>query len=68
MKVMILNKTTHFKENKMSLELVDIPVTEPKTNKISVKILIYGACYTELDETNQKQKIQIEYPIFFGKL
>ena len=68
MKVIMLNKTTHFKENKMPLELDDIPVTQPKTNKISVKVLIYGACYTELDETNQKQKIQIEYPIFLEKL
>ena len=65
---MILNKTTHFKENKMSLELVDIHVSEPKTNKIRIKISIYGACYTEHYETNQKQKIQIEYPIFFEKL
>lgn len=50
MKAMVLNKLCNIKENKTPLNLVDIPIPNPKHNEILVKVSTCGVCHTELDE------------------
>lgn len=50
MKAMVLNKVSSFKENKNPLELVDLPIPEPKKKEVLIKISVCGVCHTELDE------------------
>jgi len=47
---MILNKLSNLKENKQPLELLEIPVPEPKVKEVLIKISACGVCHTELDE------------------
>ncbi len=47
---MILNRVSDLKINKCPLDLVDIPIPEPRKNEILIKISVCGVCHTELDE------------------
>ena len=48
MKAMVLKKPSVVEEK--PLELVDLPIPEPADNQILVKVLVCGACHTDLDE------------------
>lgn len=50
MKAMILNKICDLNENPSPLELADLPLPEPATNEIRLKVNACGVCHTELDE------------------
>jgi propanol-preferring alcohol dehydrogenase len=47
---MILRQIRDMGENPRPLELTDLPVPEPATNELLVKVLTCGVCHTELDE------------------
>ena len=48
MKAMVLKKPSVVEEK--PLELTDLPIPEPADNQILVKVLVCGACHTDLDE------------------
>ena len=50
MKALILNKIQKITNDSNPLELVDIPVPEPKADEILIKVSSCGVCHTELDE------------------
>jgi len=50
MKAMVLKKICHLAENRLPLELVDLPLPSPQEKEILVKISACGVCHTELDE------------------
>ncbi len=50
MKAMILNDIVDLNINKTPLIMTDLPVPEPKSNEILIKVLTCGVCHTELDE------------------
>lgn len=47
---MVLKKICHLAENRLPLELVDLPLPSPQEKEILVKISACGVCHTELDE------------------
>lgn len=50
MKAMILKSFSLLNKNKSPLELVDLPIPEPKANEVLLKVSTCGVCHTELDE------------------
>jgi propanol-preferring alcohol dehydrogenase len=50
MKAMVLNAICNLNENKVPLELADLPIPVPHTREILVKVSACGVCHTELDE------------------
>jgi len=50
MKAMVLNKLCNLEENKIPLELVNLPDPVPGEKEILVKVSACGVCHTELDE------------------
>ena len=50
MKAMVLNQLGDLGKNRNPLVLMDLPVPEPKTGEILVKVSACGVCHTELDE------------------
>ena len=50
MKAMILSRITRVDENPLPLQLVELPVPQPKEGEILVKVSACGVCHTELDE------------------
>ncbi len=50
MKAMILTKISQIEANSSSLELVNIPIPEPKANEVLIQVSYCGVCHTELDE------------------
>ncbi len=50
MKAMVLKKLSNLIESKSPLELIDLPVPNPKDNEILLKVSVCGVCHTELDE------------------
>lgn len=50
MKAMTINKISDLRIEKSPLQLSDIPVPEPRSGEILVKIKACGVCHTELDE------------------
>ncbi len=50
MKAMILTKISQIEANSFPLELVNIPIPEPKANEVLIHVSYCGVCHTELDE------------------
>jgi len=50
MKAMVLKGISSFRDNKLPLELVDMPEPVPGDGEILVKVSACGVCHTELDE------------------
>jgi propanol-preferring alcohol dehydrogenase len=50
MKAMVLKGITSLPENKLPLELADLPVPVPHEHEILVNVSACGVCHTELDE------------------
>jgi alcohol dehydrogenase, propanol-preferring len=57
MKAMVLNKIGAVEDG--CLELVQLPVPEPKDRGILVKVSVCGACHTDLDEAEGRLKPSI---------
>lgn len=47
---MILPGIVSLKEEDQPLELTDLPMPEPKSNEVLLRVLACGVCHTELDE------------------
>jgi len=65
MKAMVLNQITDMSENKNPLQLVDLPVPEPRGHEILIKVSTCGVCHTELDEIEGRTPPP-EFPIILG--
>ena len=65
MKAMILNQICNLRENKNPLELVEVPIPEPKENEILIKISRCGVCHTELDEIEGRTPPS-KFPMILG--
>lgn len=50
MKALVLNDICDLKINYEPLSLVNLPIPEPKSNEILIKVSTCGVCHTELDE------------------
>ena len=50
MKAMILNGVTPIEHNENPLEMADIPVVEPASGEVRLRVKACGVCHTELDE------------------
>ena len=50
MKAMVLSRLVSLDHEDAPLELVDIPVPEPKSGEVRLKVSTCGVCHTELDE------------------
>ncbi|MGC1454485.1 MAG: zinc-dependent alcohol dehydrogenase family protein [Nitrospirota bacterium] len=50
MKAMVLKHITSLAENRSPLDLVDMPIPDPKEHEILLKVSVCGVCHTELDE------------------
>ena len=50
MKAMVLNAITNLGENRVPLQLVDLPDPVPQPGEILLRISACGVCHTELDE------------------
>src|SRR5262245_42168721 len=50
MRAMVLKRTIALSETDAPLELVDLPVPQPKAGEIRSKVAACGVCHTELDE------------------
>jgi len=50
MKAMVLKKITSIKDSTKPLQLLDLPVPEPKADELLIQIDACGVCHTELDE------------------
>ncbi len=62
---MILNQVSLLSENKYPLNLVDIPIPEPKYKEVLIKISVCGICHTELDEIEGRIS-SIKFPVVPG--
>ena len=50
MKAMILNRICNLAENKVPLQLVDMPEPRPSEKEVLIRVTSCGVCHTELDE------------------
>ena len=50
MKAMVLTKITDILKNPTPLQLLDLPIPEPKPGEILIRVSTCGVCHTELDE------------------
>jgi len=50
MKAMVLNAITNLGENRVPLQLVDLPDPVPQAGEILIRVSACGVCHTELDE------------------
>ena len=50
MKAMVMTKTSDLRQNKIPLEMHDVPVPSPGEGEILIRVLTCGVCHTELDE------------------
>jgi propanol-preferring alcohol dehydrogenase len=50
MKAMLLNRLTRLPDDRMPLQLVDLPKPVPAANEILIQVTACGVCHTELDE------------------
>lgn len=65
MKAMVLKHLCNLKKNKNPLELVDLPIPEPRTDEIRIKVSVCGVCHTELDEIEGRTPPP-KFPIVLG--
>ncbi len=65
MKAMVLPRVTDLTQNKSPLELVDLPIPEPKDREILVRVAVCGVCHTELDEIEGRTPPE-RFPIILG--
>lgn len=63
MKAMILNESSPIEEK--PLQMTDLPVPAPGDTQILVKVLVCGACHTDLDETEGRLR-PTKLPIVLG--
>lgn len=63
MKAMVLKKTSPVEEK--PLEPTDLPIPAPNNDQILVKVLVCGACHTDLDEAEGRLKPS-KLPIVLG--
>lgn len=50
MKAMVINKIVSLDEDEAPLDLVELPIPEPRTGQVRLKVSACGVCHTELDE------------------
>lgn len=50
MRAMVLPRIVSLGETDAPLELVDLPIPQPKTGEIRIRVAACGVCHTELDE------------------
>jgi propanol-preferring alcohol dehydrogenase len=50
MRAMVLPKIASLSENDAPLELVNLPVPEPRPGEVRIRVAACGVCHTELDE------------------
>ena len=50
MKAMILRRILNLSDNKLPLELADLPIPIPQEREVLIKVSVCGVCHTELDE------------------
>ena len=50
MKAMVLNEICSFDENRMPLQLADLPEPRPHNDEVLLQVSVCGVCHTELDE------------------
>jgi alcohol dehydrogenase, propanol-preferring len=65
MKAMYLNQISHFDKNLNPLQLVEIPIPEPKGNEILIRVKVCGVCHTDLDEI-EGRTVPSFYPVIPG--
>jgi propanol-preferring alcohol dehydrogenase len=65
MKAMILNQVCDLEKNRNPLVMRDLPVPEPKTNEILVRVSACGVCHTELDEIEGRTPPS-SFPVILG--
>lgn len=62
---MVLNRICDLAEEQEPLELVEIPVPEPRGNEILIRVSCCGVCHTELDEIEGRTPPP-EFPVIPG--
>jgi propanol-preferring alcohol dehydrogenase len=65
MKAMVLQHITSLEEDKTPLDLVEMPIPEPKEHEILLKVSVCGVCHTELDEIEGRTPPSL-FPIIPG--
>lgn len=65
MKAMVLKHITSLAENRSPLDLVDMPIPDPKEHEILLKVSVCGVCHTELDEIEGRTPPS-QFPIIPG--
>jgi alcohol dehydrogenase, propanol-preferring len=50
MRAMVLRKIVALDQTDTPLELVDLPIPEPRPNEVRIRVATCGVCHTELDE------------------
>jgi len=50
MKAMILRQTCSLTDHDVPLDLVDLPIPEPRDDELLLRVSVCGVCHTELDE------------------
>lgn len=62
---MVLNQLCDLKKNRNPLVRMDLPVPEPKTDEILVRVSACGVCHTELDEIEGRTPPS-SFPVILG--
>lgn len=65
MKAMVLKRVSSLSENRLPLELVDLPIPEPGNKEVLIQISVCGVCHTELDEI-EGRTAPPNFPIVLG--
>ncbi len=65
MKAMVLNRTVNLEENRLPLELVDIPTPVPGDKEILMKVSACGVCHTDMDVIEGRTP-PAKFPVILG--
>ena len=65
MKAMVLPRIVSLDEVDTPLQLVDLPIPEPKRDEVLIKVAACGVCHTELDEIEGRKALP-QLPIVLG--